>query len=388
MIYDKLVYKRLNLLTLKWSYSETQIMRPAFFLNILFFCFVFMNCSSQDDDSINQQDQGPQPEATYFPPLDGSDTWDTKSLTELEWNTNQLQPLLNFLEEKNTKSFIILHKGKIVVETYMNGHTNTSAWYWASAGKTLTTAVTGIAQDEGLIDINDSVSDYIGTGWTSIPLVKENLITCKSLLSMTSGLDDTMGEDISPENLQYIVDADERWAYHGVFLKLQDVVSSASNQTWNSYFNSVLKNKIGMTGAWIPLGDLNVYWSTTRSMARFGLLTSANGKWEDTQILSENFLNEATNTSQSINQAYGYLWWLNGKPSYHLPQSQVEFQGELIPNAPSDMYCALGKNDQKIYIVPSKDVVIIRMGDSAEDSNFALSNFDNDLWEKINAVID
>jgi len=204
---------------------------------------------------------------------------------------------------------------------------------------------------------------------------------------MTSGLDD-MSDDISAENLQYSADAGEFWAYHGVFLKLQDVVSSASNQSWDSYFDLKLKDRIGMTGAWIPFGNSNVYWSTTRSMARFGLLTAANGKWEDIQIISENFLSEATNTSQSINQTHGYLWWLNGKSSYQLPQSQFEISGTLISNAPSDMYCALGRDDRKIYIIPSKKLVIIRMGEPAENVNFALSSFDNDLWEKINLVID
>jgi CubicO group peptidase (beta-lactamase class C family) len=269
----------------------------------------------------------------------------------------------------------------------MNNHTSNLPWYWASAGKTLTTAVTGIAQQEDLLNINDKVSDYIGTGWTSIPLDKENLITCKNLLSMTSGLDDSLGDGISPENLQYLADAGNRWAYHGVFLKLQDIIAEASNQTWNNYFNAKLKDQIGMTGAWIPFESTNVYWSTTRSMARFGLLTFANGKWEDAQIVPENFINQATNTSQSINEAYGYLWWLNGKSSYYLPQSQFEFPGTLIPNAPSDMYCALGRDDQKIYIVPSKKLVIIRMGETADDTNFALSNFDNDLWQMINAFI-
>ena len=114
----------------------------------------------------------------------------------------------------------------------------------------------------------------------------------------------------------------------------------------------------------------------------------ANGKWDGTQIVTESFLNEATTTSQNINKSYGYLWWLNGKDSYRLPGSQVEFQGKLIPNAPNDLYAALGKNDQKIYIVPSKKLVVIRMGDAADGENFALSTFDNDLWKKINALID
>ena len=351
-------------------------MKSSSLVIIIFSLLLFFNCSSGDDTT--QTIDLPPEETTYFPPI-SSEIWDTKSLSEIGWNETNLQPLLDYLEEKNTKGFMILHNGKIVVEHYMNDHTETSPWYWASAGKTLTTAATGIAQDQGLLNINAKVSDYIGTGWTSIPLDKENLITCKHLLSMTSGLDDT-SDDISAENLQYVADAGERWAYHGVFLKLQDVISSASNNSWNSYFNTNLKDKIGMSGTWVPFGNTNVYWSTTRSMARFGLLSFSNGKWEDTQIVPENFLNQATNTSQSINQAYGYLWWLNGKSSYHLPQSQAEFQGELIPNAPNDMYCALGRDDQKIYVVPSKKLVIIRMGETAANVNFALSNFDNELW--------
>ncbi|WP_290698895.1 serine hydrolase [Lacinutrix sp.] len=351
---------------------------------LLLIAFIFLNCSSENTDDPTQII--PEDSSLYFPPINSED-WETKSISDLNWNEIELQSLLNFLDEKNTKSFIVLHNGKIVIENYFNSHDANTPWYWASAGKTLTSTIVGIAQDENLININNKVSDYIGTGWTSIPLEKENLITCKSLLSMTSGLDDALGDGISAEDLLYNSDAGERWAYHDVFLKLHDIVSSASNQTWTNYFNTNLKNRIGMSGAWVPFGNTNIYWSTTRSMARFGLLASTNGKWEETQIISEIFLNEATNTSQSINDAYGYLWWLNGKSTYHLPQSQFEFQGELIPNAPNDMYCALGKNDQKIYVVPSRNLVIIRMGEAASDENFALSSFDNDLWEKINLLI-
>jgi CubicO group peptidase (beta-lactamase class C family) len=168
---------------------------------------------------------------------------------------------------------------------------------------------------------------------------------------------------------------------------MQDVIAAASNTTFKNYFNTNLKDKIGMSGLWTNISDLSVFWSNTRSMARFGLLISADGTWNNTSVVSESFLKEATNTSQDINKAYGYLWWLNGKESFHLPQSQNEFSGKLIPNAPADMYAALGKNDQKIYVVPSKKLVIIRMGESAENSNFALSSFDNDLWGKINALI-
>ena len=260
-------------------------------------------CSSDDNNSENDEITE---ENIYFPPND-SDIWETKSISELNWNENQLQSLLDYLETKNTKSFMILHEGEIVVENYFNGHTATSPWYWASAGKTLTTAITGIAQDEGLLDINDKVSDYLGTGWTTAPLEKENLITCENLLSMTSGLDDSLGDNISPSNLQYLADAGDRWAYHNVYVKLQDVIAEASNESWSNYFNLKLRDRIGMTGAWIQADDFNVYWSTTRSMARFGLLTYAKGKWESNQIIPEDYLNFAVNTSQNQNKAYGYM---------------------------------------------------------------------------------
>ncbi|MFT6937528.1 MAG: hypothetical protein ACJA1N_001832 [Saprospiraceae bacterium] len=91
-----------------------------------------------------------------------------------------------------------------------------------------------------------------------------------------------------------------------------------------------------------------------------------------------------TNSSQNINPAYGYLWWLNGKSQYMLPSTQVIFPGKLVPNAPDDMFSALGKNDQRIYVIPSESMVVIRIGNSAQASNLALSSFDNELWEKIN----
>lgn len=342
---------------------------------------IFISCN-------NDETSTPTEETMYFPPKTGT-TWETKTPESLGWNTANIQPLYDYLNLKHSKGFIVLHNGKIVMEQYFNGHSNTSLWYWASAGKTLTSTVTGIAEQENFLNTNNKVSDYLGTGWTSAPLAKENLITCKHLLTMTSGLDDTLGDDVSAANLQYVADAGTRWAYHNAYVKLQDVVAQATGQTWNNYFNTKLRDKIGMhtNGGWVNSGGLSVYWSDTRSMARFGLLTLAKGNWNGTQIINSAYLNKATTTSQNINLAYGYLWWLNGKTSFHLPQSQIQFNGSLIPSAPSDMYCALGKNDQKIYVVPSKKLVIIRMGEVADGVNFALSDFDETLWQKINAVI-
>ena len=358
-------------------------MKNSIYFVVLF--YIFSSCSTSNESTSAVIPVAN--EAMYFPPNDGSTTWDTKSISSLGWNQSAVQPLLDYISLKNSKSFIILVNGRIVIENYFNGHNSTLPWYWASAGKTLTATVTGIAQQEGLININNKVSDYIGLGWTSIPVSKENLITCKNLLCMNSGLNDALGDDVSPANLQYVADAGSRWAYHNVYVKLQDVIAQASGQTWSNYFNTKLRDKLGMTGTWNPNGGLSVFYSNTRSMARFGLMALNNGNWNGTQIVNQTYFNQAINSSQAINLSYGYLWWLNGKSSYHMPQSQLQLAGSIIPNGPSDMFMALGKNDQKIYVVPSKKMVVIRMGDAADNVNLALSDFDNVLWQKINAVI-
>lgn len=356
-------------------------MKKIYLLPILL--LLVASCSS------NSTNPAPIVDQMYFPP-NGSSAWETKSISDLSWNQSAVQPLLDYLELKNSKSFMILVNGRIVMENYFNGHSATTNWYWASAGKTLTSTMTGIAQQEGFLNINNKVSDYIGTGWTNETLNKENLITCKNLLSMTTGIDDYVGgvysDDVTPSSLNYKEDAGTRWAYSNVYVKLQDVIANATGQTWSNYFNTKLRDKIGMDGFWFTSGNNIVYTSTTRSMARFGLMALNKGKWNGTQIVNETYFNQATTTSQNINLGYGYLWWLNGKTSYHLPQSQLEFAGSIIPTAPSDMFMALGKNDQKIYVIPSKNMVVIRMGDPADSANLALSDFDATLWTKINAL--
>jgi len=355
-------------------------MKNIAYLFILFLCVA--SCSKN-----NNEDQ-PAPSETMYFPSNTSNVWETKSTSDLGWNQNAVQPLKDYLAQKNTKSFMILVNGRIVMEEYFNGHNSSAEWEWNSAGKTLVAATTGIAQKEGLVNISNKASDYLGTAWTNMTLPKENLVTVRNLLTMTSGIDDIKQLVIKP-NLTYVADAGTRWAYGNVFQKLIDVVSQSSNQNFESYFNTKLKNKIGMDGFWNFGTIFSIYHSTTRSMARFGLLALNKGKWNSDQIINESFFNESVTSSQSINPSYGYLWWLNGKANYMIPTEQTVYQGLLVPNAPADMYAAMGAGDQRIYIIPSKKMIVIRMGEASDpaNTNFAVSGFDNALWEKINAVI-
>jgi CubicO group peptidase (beta-lactamase class C family) len=329
-------------------------------------------------------------QSLYFPPLAGS-TWETVTPASLGWCTDSIDTLISFLAANRTKAFIVLKDGRIVLEQYFGSFTGDSVWYWASAGKSLTAFLLGIAQHDGILSIDDSTSHYLGAGWTSCPKEKEGLITVLHQLTMTSGLQDLVSDShcTLPECLFYQADAGTRWAYHNApYTLLDSVLQVATGQTINQYFSATIRPKTGMGGLWIRIGYDNVYFSNARSMARFGLLALNHGIWNtDTLMADTSYFRRMTTTSQSLNPSYGYLWWLNGKNSYMVPTLQYVFTGSWAPDAPADMFAALGKNGQFINIVPSQNLIMVRMGEAPDTSYDVPMEFNNDIWRRLNAVI-
>lgn len=327
-------------------------------------------------------------EEIYFPPQTGE--WETITPESLNWDTEQIDSLYNYLDSKNSKAFILLKDGKIVLEKYFDSFTKDSNWYWASAGKTLTSALVGIAQEEGYLNISDKTSKYLGEEWTSCQKDKEDLITIRHQLTMTSGLDDAVEDSYctNKECLNYKADAGNRWAYHNApYTLLDKIIQSATGKNFNMYFSEVIKNKIGMNGLWVKQDYNNLYISTPRSMARYGILLLNRGIWDNERIIPDLYYNEMVNTSQSINQSYGYLCWLNGKESYMAPQTQYVFQGMLFPNAPADVFAALGKNGQCLNICPSKGIVFVRMGEAPGSALEVPWTYNNEIWQYLNHIM-
>lgn len=327
-------------------------------------------------------------QALYFPPKVGN-TWATVTPASLGWCEAEIDTLIDYLDAQDTKAFIVLKGGKIAIEQYFGTFTQDSLWYWASAGKTLTAFTVGIAQQEGFLSIQDKSSDYLGTGWTDCPPAKEDLIKVVHQLSMTTGLDDGGDLDCTDDTcLTYLADAGTRWSYHNApYTLLDDVITNATGMSLNSYVNTRIKNQTGMTGFYVQTGDNNVFFSKARSAARFGLLLLNKGKWNTTTVLSDTaYFNQMTNTSQPYNLSYGYLTWLNGKASYKLPGLQINIPGALAPHAPADMYCAMGKNGQFIDVVPSQQIVLIRMGNAPGGA--LVPGFLNDsIWARFSQVL-
>lgn len=324
----------------------------------------------------------------YFPP-NNSSTWDTLAPSSLGWCQDRIDSLYQVLDTNNTKAFIILKNGKIVLEKYFDGHTASTNWYWASAGKSLTAFLVGIAQQENHLQITDTSSKYLGLGFTNCTPAQEEKITIWHQLTMTSGLNDAVPDPNCTIDscLNYLATAGTRWAYHNApYTLLDPVLENATGQTINQYLNQKVKIPTGMDGAYFPQGFNSLYISTARSMARFGLLILNKGNWNGNQILTDSvYYNAMVNTSQNINLSYGYLWWLNGKSSFMVPQTQFVFPGSFIPNAPNDMFSAIGKNGQYINVVPSQDMVVIRMGDNP-DNVLVPFLFNDVIWQYINQL--
>ena len=345
---------------------------------------IFLNSCKKSNLPSNPN---PSVESYYFPPLTGG-FWETKAANSLDWDTAKLNAAFDYAGTKNTYGLIVLQNGKIVKEKYWNNWNLNTRYYIASAGKSVVAFLMGIAQQDGLLNINDKTSQYLGNGWTSLPLAKENLITLKNNLTMTTGLNDAVSDPDceDPACLTYVADAGSRWAYHNApYRLLQTVIENTSAQTFNQYCKQQLYEKIGMPNAfWYN----NVMWCTTREAARFGSLILNKGKWDTNTLLSDSsYFQSMVNTSQQLNKSYGYLWWLNGKSSFMAPTSQLVFPVSMAPDAPADMIMALGKDDKKIYVVPSLNMVVVRLGDAAGNVTLGPSSFDNEFWLKMKEAI-
>lgn len=79
------------------------------------------------------------------------------------------------------------------------------------------------------------------------------------------------------------------------------------------------------------------------------------------------------------------MTWLNGKSATVFPGLATSFNGPLSGDAPEDLIATMEKNEQ-FDVIPSKGIVVIRMGD-APDTSLVPTVFHNDMWMKLNAVI-
>lgn len=338
------------------------------------------------DGDIDDEGEGDTPYGDYYyppiAPLD--DTWETVTPASLGWDEAKLAEALEYVEhdgdeDHNSTGFLILYRGRIVVEQYWDGwDLHTSDWIF-SASKSVMAVLTCIAIQDGLLATSDIVTDRIGE-WSNASEEQEQRITVRHLLTMTSGLG---------KWLRYRGDPGTIWKYNTPAYKhLQEVLEAVTEQDLNAFTQERLCGPIGMReSSWSDTiyMDASVLDASVRDMARFGLLVLSDGAWDGTPILSDQtYFRDMLSKSQDLNPAYGYLWWLNGKEEYLVPgEEDTPGEGWIIPDGPRDLMAALGTGDKKIYVVPRLDLVVIRHGGDTGTPQSGLSSFDNELWRRL-----
>ena len=302
----------------------------------------------------------------YFPPLAGE--WATVSAAEAGFTEAGLAEVLALVERSNSQSFVLTIDGRIVAEQYWQGADATTRRDIASAQKSVTSTLVGLARDRGLLTLDQTVTSILGAGWSAAAAADEALITVRHLLTMTSGLD--------PVTLQRTRAPGTVWEYNtDAYQKLRPVLEAVTGTDINTLSGDWLFAELGIDAqSWYPrpaakdaLG--NVIWGlniTAREMVRFGLLAMRGGQWAGNQLTAPDWFAEAW-TAIPQKADYGYLWWLLGK-------GRLGRRG-----APADLVAALGAQDQKIYVIPSTGLVLARQGGAADDVTAAESDFDTAL---------
>lgn len=283
---------------------------------------------------------------------------------------------------KGTFAIAVVYKGQLVAEKYADGFSADCKYLSWSMAKSFINALTGILVKKGLIDIYEPMKIE---EWQND---ERKQITLNNLMHMNSGLE--WNEDYGNNsdvnimlhkvadmggytiNKPLAVKPDSVWVYSS---GATNIVSKYIRQIIDNdaeYYRLPRKelfNKIGMTSAIFEIDASGTFvgssylYATMRDFARFGLLYMNDGKCLGEQILPENWVDYSTQVSNGSDGEYGAFFWLN--------QSQKKY-----PDVPKDMYCCRGHDGQYIYIIPSKDLIVVRTGFSKK------GEFDYNLFLK------
>jgi CubicO group peptidase (beta-lactamase class C family) len=295
--------------------------------------------------------------------------------------------------DPETMCMLVMRNGEVVGEWYYGDATAETTNNVMSVTQAYTSTLVGIAQDEGYLDIDDKVSKYIPE-WVG---TESEDVTIRQILEHTTGRESTnsIGNSELHERLVTAPDPGRMaigltqdhppgtvWSQNLPAIELLNpILTAATGQDPADFAQEKLFGPIGAThttmgktGAGVT--TMHSFLSTTcQDLARFGYLFLRQGNWNGTQVVSKEWVEEATSPSQDFNAGWGFLWWLNQPgslvsidnvltPDYEEPSGL-----KLVPDAPEDMYWALGFGGQLAQIDPATDTVVVRLGAGDEANN-------------------
>lgn len=295
-----------------------------------------------------------------------------KTLSE----TERYRLAADYSQQNRGVSVLVMKGDKIVFEEYQNGRTADQPWILASGTKSFSGVMAAAAIDDKLIkDLDEKVADTI-TEWKSDP--RKSKITIRQLLSLTSGIDaGQIGRvpsyaDAIRSSASYEPGTHFEYgpAPFQIFGELMTRKLKPKNENVMGYLKRRILDPIGLSvGFWrsvdgqplLPQGAS----LTAREWVKFGQFLKNNGKWNGKQIVSKKLLDELVVGSKT-NPAYGITFWLNQKgqdPRGRSIGGAVEgIMKNGIAEGVGDLFMAAGAGNQRLYVIRSLDMVIVRQG--------------------------
>jgi len=282
----------------------------------------------------------------------------------------------NAFKQGNTRAIIVAYDTIAMTEVYADGFAKDSKILGWSMSKSIASTMIGILSKQGKIDINKPAPIK---EWENDD--RKN-ITTRSILNMTSGLqwDENYGDISEVTRMLYektncsklainqpkAFTPDSVWAYSSGSSNILTEIVKRNFTDINDYWDFPYKqlfHKISMyntimeTDASGNFVGSSYTYATTRDWTRFGLLYLKNGIWYGDTILTPEWVKFTHKEAPNSDGKYGAQFWLNKS-------------GHELPDAPDDIYFADGYQGQRVYIIPSKNLVITRMGLTKKKGSF------------------
>ncbi|HEX3407384.1 MAG TPA: serine hydrolase, partial [Caulobacteraceae bacterium] len=306
-----------------------------------------------------------------------------------------MQAVLDYARGQRTTGFLVVQNRKVLAEanwpapadlpfrnfTYETTPDGALLEDVASQQKSFVAVLAAVAADRGLLDVERPVSDCIGAGWSHAAKDQEAQIRVIHVLTMSSGLT-TDFAFAAPPGTVFLYNTP-------VYATIKRVLSAAAKQSLETITRDWLTAPAGMRetswrqrpAAFADVGNPTGLVSSPRDTAKLGQLVLDGGKSASGARIVSGPALKAMFLPTPINPAYGRLWWLNGG-AYAIRPLDRRVEGPLIPAAPSDLVAALGALDRKLYVTPSLNLVVVRMGDATPDKDF-----DQQLWLRLAPVL-
>ena len=294
-----------------------------------------------------------------------------------------------YAQNHGSKSLVIQHKGKIVFESYWQETNPDSLFGLHSFTKTMNALLVGHLINDGYIkSIDESVSDYIEE-WRDGD--KTN-ITIKHLLHMSGGLKETCdyspfsdriqrayGTDIVNANLNMDPEIDPGTVFsHNNYNSqiLGILIERASGKRYSEYFSEKIWSPLGSRDAFFfvdrPDGMVHTdccMWASIRDMIRIGEMLMNKGLFKNKEILPKGWVEQMITPSEPNNN-YGMQIWLGNeyeeRRAYDARLTMyANYHGE--PYVTDDLFFMDGIGKQRMYMIPSESLVILRTGDNSPD---------------------